>query len=355
MAAGRRLVGAEIRTMRAVQAASHGGPEVLRPVTLPLPAPGPGDVLVRIHASGVCGHDVLARAGWIPLPVPQVLGHEAAGEVVSAGPEVLGLAAGDRVALTPMLPCGRCDSCLGGHSRTCRVRGGLYGEDIPGTYGEFVVANELSAVKLPDSIDYVRGSILGCAVASAVRAVSRGRVRLGETVVVTGATGGVGIHLVQVARAAGARVIAVTGSAAKVPALREAGSDEVVVAGREPFEEEVRRLTGGTGADVVLDNVGPPLYQSCLRSLRTTGRLVLVGNVEPRDVPANLGQLIMREFEVIGTARPGRAELQESIRLVANGRVQPWVDRTFPLEEAAAAHRFMEERGAVGRCVLVVA
>jgi NADPH:quinone reductase-like Zn-dependent oxidoreductase len=176
---------------------------------------------------------------------------------------------------------------------------------------------------------------------------------MGETVVVTGATGGVGIHLVQVARAAGARVIAVTGSASKLAVLREAGSDEVVVTGGEPFEAEVRRLTGGSGADVVLDNVGPPLYRSCLRSLRTTGRMVAVGNVEPREVPANLGQFIWREFELIGTARPGREELLESIGLVASGRVRPWVDRTFPLEEAPAAHALMEERGAVGRCVLV--
>ena len=338
---------------RAIQVSSHGGPDVLRQVMLPVPEPGPGELLVRIHASGVCGHDVLARAGRIPLPVPQVLGHEGAGEVVSVGPGVTGLAVGDRVALTPMLPCGYCNSCLSGQSRTCRVRGGLYGEDIAGTYAEHVLANAYSAVKLPDTIDYVGGSILGCAVGTAVRAVSRGRVRMGETVVVTGATGGVGIHLVQVARAAGARVIAVTGSADKVPALREAGSDEVVVAGREPFEEEVRSLTDGAGADVVLDNVGPPVFRSCLGSLRTTGRLVLVGNVDPTDVPTNLGQMIMREFELIGTARPGRTELQQAIRLVVNGRVRPWVSRTFPLEQASDAHRFMEDRRAVGRCVLV--
>lgn len=339
--------------MRAVQVERHGDPDVLRLVAMPKPEPGPGDVLVRLRASGVCGHDVLARAGRIPLPLPQVLGHEGAGEVVAAGPEVVGLAVGDRVALTPMLPCGRCEPCLAGRARTCRVRGGLYGEEIPGTYGEYVVANELSAVRLPDIIDFIRGSILGCAVASAVRAVNRGRVALGETVVVTGASGGVGIHLVQVARAVGARVIAVTGSAANVAALLEAGAHEVL-AGDQPFESEVRRLTGGSGADVVLDSVGPPLFKSCLASLRTMGRLVAVGNVQPRDVPANLGQVIMREFELIGTARPGRVELQESIRLVANGSVKPWVGRTFQLDQAASAHRLMEERGVVGRLVLEV-
>ncbi len=343
----------EAATMHAVVLAEHGGPERLRSERRPVPEMGPREALVRVRACGVCGHDLLARAGKIPMPVPQVLGHEVAGEVVAVDSEVAGLSVGDRVALTPMMPCGRCEACLNGDSRTCRVRGGLYGEQIPGGYAEYVLANEFSAVRLPEEIDFVSGSILGCAVASALRAVRRGRLRMGETVLVTGATGGVGIHLVQLAKAAGARVIAATASSEKAPALRQAGSDEVVVTAGG-FEAEVRELTRGRGVDVILDNVGAPTLQSCLRALRTTGRLVLIGNVKPLDLPVGLGQLIMKEFELIGTARPGREELRQSIALVETGKVRPWVARTFPLEEAEAAHRHMEERGAVGRCVLVV-
>lgn len=340
-------------TMRAVSLVAHGGPEQLQVQQLAVPEIGSGEVLVRVHACGVCGHDLLARAGQIPMPVPQIPGHEVAGEVVAVDSQVMSLAVGDRVALTPMFPCGRCEVCVSGSSRMCRVRGGLYGERIPGGYAEYVVANDFSAVRLDDQIDYVYGCVLGCAVASALRAVRRGRVRMGETALVTGASGGVGIHLIQLAKVAGARVIAVTASPAKAAALREAGAEHVVVTAGS-FDREVRELTRGFGVDVCLDNVGVPALQSCLRSLRTTGRLVLVGNVVPQELPLGLGQLIMREFELIGTARPGREELTESVALAATGRVRPWVDRTFPLEEADVAHRYMEERRAVGRCVLLV-
>ncbi len=340
--------------MRALILEEPGDPDQLRPGRVPVPEIGERDVLVKVRACGVCGHDVLARAGRIPADTPLVLEHEVAGEVAVAGPRVHILAEGMRVALTPMLPCCSCELCIGGSSRTCRRRGGLYGDGVQGGYAEFIVATEHSAVQLPDSIGLVEGSIIGCAVASALRAVRRGRVALGETVLVTGASGGVGIHLVQLARMAGARVIAVTASEAKVGPLREAGADEVAVQTDDSFDTAVRDLTRGRGADVVLDNVDPSNLVACLRALKTGGRLVLVGNVDPRPLPVFAGQLIMREFELIGTARPGRQELQDSIALVESGRVKPWVDSLFPLDAGGAAHRRMEERHAVGRCVLTV-
>ena len=233
--------------MRAMILSAYGGPEQLKLAQVSRPAAGHGQMLVRVRACGVCGHDLLARQGKLGTPLPQVLGHEIAGDVVEVDSGVDAFRPGDRVTLNQRISCGMCHSCRRGAPNLCVRGGGFYGENISGGYAEYVVATPANAVPLPLEIDYVTGAILSCGIGTGLHAVGRARVRAGEAVVVTGAGGGVGIHAISSARLLGARVIGITGSPEKRQAVHEAGADEVVVAPGGHFAPQVRQLTGGPG------------------------------------------------------------------------------------------------------------
>jgi NADPH:quinone reductase-like Zn-dependent oxidoreductase len=177
-------------------------------------------------------------------------------------------------------------------------------------------------------------------------------VGLGDVVLITGASGGLGLHQIQLAHLCGADVIAVTSSAAKAAALRAAGADEVVLAPDMRFSARVWALTAKQGVSVVLDNVVSTTLGESLRSLGQNGRLVVMGNVDVQAVPVDPGLLIGRRLHVLGSSVCTPRDLREAIALVARGKVKPVIDAVYPFPEAAAAHRRLEERGAFGRLVL---
>lgn len=339
--------------MRVVELSDHGGPEVLVPGTRPVPAPAADQLLVRVGACGVCGHDALARRGLLAAPTGTVLGHEIAGRVESVGAEVPDSWVGRRVALVQRIPCGVCRDCAAGTTARCRQGPGFYGEDLPGGYAEYVVAGPLNAVPLPDSVDDVTGALLSCAVGTGLKALRTAGVTAGDVVVVTGAGGGVGVHTVQVAHHLGATVLAVTGSVDKVEALRAAGAAGVAV---RPDVGELRRLAAGfdrpRGVDVVVETTGAPTFAVAVRSLRPGGRLVLVGNTVPADLPLDPGLVIVKELTVHGSAHATRADLEEVVDLVTRGVVRPVAAQVWPLDQAGAAHTALDRRTLVGRAVL---
>lgn len=335
--------------MRAVVMREFGGPDVLRVEELPVPEPGPGEVLLQIRACGVCFHDVVNRAGHLPrTALPSVIGHELTGTVAGVGALVSGVQTGDRVVCLQRMPCGQCRACRTGQDHLCA--GPMFGEEVPGGYAEYALIRPGSFVPLPESISFSQAGVLTCGVATALHALRRGRVTLGETVLITGASGGIGIHAVQLAQRAGARVLAVTGSDAKSDALRSHGAEPIVSPdGR--FHGAVRRLVP-EGVDCALEITGAPTLGATLRSVRTGGRVVLVGNVAPGDAPINPGLLILKEIDLIAAKANGLDELREAVDLVARGLIRPVLSDTLPLDRAAEAHRLLEGRRATGRVVL---
>jgi D-arabinose 1-dehydrogenase-like Zn-dependent alcohol dehydrogenase len=279
---------------------------------------------------------------------PVVTGHEFAGEIDAVGPGVHAFAVGDRVATTHRPGCGACEACARGDELRCLTSPVSYGHTVDGGYAEQVIAWEASLVRVPAAVDLVEASFLHCTAAVALHALrARAAVRAGETVLVSGAAGGVGIHALQVARLLGARVVALTSSAAKVEALRAAGADEVLeVARGEPFHKRV------PGVDVALELVGAPTFNSSLRALKPGGRLALVGNVTGERVEVNPGLLILRELSVLGASSASRAELAEVLAWAEAGRLRPVVAARLPLAEARAAQARVAAGDAVGRIVL---
>ncbi len=342
--------------MRATVLPRFGDPSVFVCEQVTRPEPRADQFLVRVAACGICGHDLLNRQGAFPLTkLPAVIGHEISGVVEEVGALITRFKRGDRVALNQRQSCGVCQACREGRSNVCREGYGFYGEDLSGGYGDYVVATERNAVHLPDAIDFITGAVLSCAVGTGFHALGRARLKPGDPVLITGAGGGVGLHTVQLARNMDCRVIALTGSDQKAARIRAAGADDVVVSPDMQFHGAVKDLTAGLGVAAVIEITGTPTFASSVRSLRPGGRLVIVGNVQPGNVPFNPAIGILKEIELVGSSHATLDDLVRVTDLVARGRVKPEVAAVFDVADAARGHAVMEAKGAVGRVVLQAA
>jgi acryloyl-coenzyme A reductase len=340
--------------MEAVVLREFGSPKNLVPEQVQDPTTGPGEVLIRVEACGVCYHDVINRRGNLPrTSVPAILGHEAAGEVIAVGPGVEGWSVGDGAATLQRLHCGQCKHCRAGRKSLCRHDTRFFGEEIPGGYAAFMTAPIAGLGRVRSDVDWPVAATACCTSGTAVHVVrTRGKVQQGETVLVTGASGGVGIQALQLARHEGAHIIAVTSSAAKSEALYEIGAHEVIVSPDLNFSRQAREVTGGQGVDVVLEIVGSMTFEQSLRSLAPGGRLVVVGNLETVPVQVNPGLLILKELEILGAYATTEAELAEAFSLIQGGVLRPAVSEILPLRDAWRAHERLEQRGVTGRLVL---
>ncbi len=340
--------------MHAVVLDKAGGPEELHYREVDEPEPGDGEVLVRVRASGVCGRDLIDRRGGFPMmKLPTILGHEFAGEVLAVGAGVEELSVGDRVANLHRPFCGRCPSCLAGEQVDCERAWQSFGHTVDGAYAERLVSHERALVKVPADIPFVQAASVGCTAGVALRALRHdAQLQVGETLVITGASGGVGSAAIQIARHMGARVIAVTSNEKKAEGLRQRGAHDVVVSPEARFHDEVRRLSGG-GADVALELTGSATFSSSLRSLRARGRLALLGNIELDRLQVNPGALILYGYRIVGGHGYTPKDLADCFELIRAGALEMAIDRTLPLEQAADAHRLLAERAVAGRIILL--
>ena len=341
--------------MRALYVKQAGDPPVLEIRDVLIPEAGPRQVLVHVTACGFCHHDRSVMAGLLRRGVAPdvILGHEISGVVETAGSDVTGLKTGDRVVSILTEACGRCDRCDNGREHRCREGQGI-GHGRDGGFAEYVALSEHSLVKLPEGLDPVGAALLACPMGVALQAVREtAQVAPGETVVVTGAGGGLGGHAVQAAAALGARVLAVSSSPEKENALRELGAAEVLEINGLDFAELVMAMTGDEGADVVIDTVGSALFPSTLRSLAQYGRLVLLGEVLGQHISLNPAEIIFRDARLIGASGVSRATVEQAVLMALEGRLRTVVDLEMPLEQATDAYRLVSERRPTGRIVLL--
>lgn len=331
--------------MRAVRYAGPRQPLALEDV--PRREPAAGEVLVRVTAAGMCHTELHFLSGLLDLGVrPMTLGHEVVGRVEAVGAGVPPERLGQRVIVYYYVGCGDCRHCRAGDEQLCPALRAEYGFIADGGYAEYVTVPARNAVPLPDAVSDVDAAPIGCGVTTAVHAARLAELAAGEWAVVYGA-GGVGFGLVQLARARGARVVAVGRSAAKLALARELGAEHVVNAAEEPVSERVRAITGGAGADVVFECVGTAetMAQASL-ALGRRGRLVFIG-YSTDSFTVHPIQLVVFEQRVLGSVGATLQDLHESVDLVARGVVRTVVDRTLPLE------RFQEGIDAMGRGELV--
>lgn len=340
--------------MEAVVLQEFGAASHLAVQSVPDPRPGPGEVLLRVRACGVCYHDVINRRGSLPrTSVPAILGHEVAGEVIELGAGVTTWKVGDRAATLQRLSCGVCPVCIGGRGSLCKRDNRFFGEELSGGYAAQMVAPIAGIGRVPDGMAWAVAATVCCTAGTAVHVVrTRGRVQRGETVLVTGASGGVGLQTVQLARLDGARVIAVTSRPSKVEALYNAGAHEVVLSTELDFAGAVRRLTGQEGVQVAIEIVGSATFAQTIKSMAPGGRVILVGNLESGTIDLNPGLVIVKELEIIGAYATSQSELETALQLTHAGHLTPFVTEVLPLRAAASAHFRLENREVAGRLVL---
>ena len=343
--------------MKAIVVRQPGRLDAMRLETIPDPVAGPKDVTIKVEACGVCFHDVLTRNGTLKAGVkmPCVLGHEISGVVVAVGRDVKRFKEGQRVATAQRYHiCGACRFCRSSRETLCAERKFLGDYGMVGGYAEYVAVEDDNVAVVPDGAPLAEASIAACAIGTALNGIRDvGRVQMGESVLVTGAGGGVGLHAVQLARLAGAFVIAQTTSPGKADLIREMGAHQVVVHKRgEDFSPEVKRLTDGRGVDVLIDNVGTVLFEPMRRSLGTAGRWVLIGQLTGDFVPFNPAQLFLKNQSMLAVTSVTRNQLEDVLAIMGRGEVKPVVTKSLPLEQAAEAHTLVESGRGTGRILL---
>ncbi len=343
--------------MRAMVVTEPGGLDALKLTDVPIPDLRNNDVLIRVEACGVCFHDVVTRNGTMKrgVKMPLIPGHEIAGIVERIGPGVRDFKPGDRVTTVQRRHiCGRCRYCRSGRETSCEEREFMGDMGLNGGYAEFACVEEDNVALVPADIPLDQAAIVACAIGTELNAIRDvANVKPGDKVLITGAGGGLGIHGIQIARASGGFVVGLTTSDDKAQLIKDAGAHEVVLCKRgEDFSAAVKKVTGGEGVDVAIDNVGSAVFQPTRKSLAMGARWIFVGQLTGEFVQINPAQFFMRDISIKSAKSTSRKQLLDSLELVRLGLVKPIVTHALPLESAAEAHRDVESGRSVGRILL---
>jgi len=318
----------------------------------PVPEPGPGEVLIRVRASGLCVSDLHIQDGMIgTVPLPHTPGHEMAGVVERLGPGVSGVAVGQRMVAAIDVICHECRFCKSGRTNLCAklVRVGF---ERDGSHAEYAVIPAENAFPIPDGLPFEQAAIIPDAVACMYNALrNKAQVQPGDRVLVLG-TGGLGMQAIQIAKAMGATVYATSRQDDKLEAALDLGCDGAVNTREQDLRKEIERLTGGEMCDSVLDNIGiETSIEESLMLVRPAGRVIIVGYNEPC-FRANYQNTMKYEKEIIGMRGSSRDDLRDAIALVEQGKVVPYITKTVPLEEINEALGEMRRGSAKGRIVI---
>ena len=341
--------------MRALRIHEHGGLEVLKIEERPEPSAGPGQVLVEIQAAGVNHLDTWVRRG-VPghhFPLPITPGADGAGVIRALGPGVEGLAVGERVAIAPGYSCGRCEACLSGRDHYCRHYG-IYGESADGTDCEYIAVAAASVLPLPAGLSVEAAAAVSLVFLTAWEMLMvKGRVTGADTVLVHAAGSGVSSAAIQIARYAGARVIATASSDEKLAQARALGAQETVNYSDLAWPQAVRALTEKRGCDLIVDHVGAATFAGSLRALAAGGKILCCGASSGPEFSADLRPIFFKNLAIMGSTMGSRGTLPRIYRLVADGVFKAVIDSVLPLAEVAEAHRRLAERSLFGKIVLV--
>ena len=338
--------------MKAIRIHEFGGPEVLRYEDVAEPQPRKDQVLVRVKACAMNHLDIWVRKGLPGVKLPHILGSDVAGEIVEVGGYVTGFKAGQRVLLAPMHFCNHCAKCVAGLQNQC-PEFSVLGNAVDGGNCEFIAIPAVNVIPFPDSLDFNQAASVPLVFLTAWHMlVGRAGICPGQTVLVLGANSGVGIAGIQVAKFFNCQVIATAGDDHKIAKARELGADHVINHYQQKISEEVRKITGKQGVDIVLEHVGPATWEESLRSLKPAGTLVTCGATTGPQVGIDLRFVYSRQLSILGSYMGNMGELREVLKHVFSGRLKPVVDRTFPLKEARAAHEYMEKSSMFGKIVL---
>lgn len=339
--------------MKAAVFHEYGGSEVLRIEDVPTPVPQAGEVLLRVHAAALNHLDVWVRKG-LPheITMPHIGGSDVAGTVEALGPGVTGVHPGARVIVNPSLSCGICEWCRAGEEPLC-IDYKILGEHTNGGFAEFVAVPAANLFPVPKDFALEQAAAAPLPFLTAWRAlVSKGRLRAGQSVLITGASGGVATAGIQIAKHFGATVYALT-TADKVERVRALGADTVYDRTQVDFAKQLKD-TPKRGVDIVLDSVGEAIWPQCVRALTRGGRLVSYGATTGPRASVDIRLLFWKQIEILGSTMSNRSEFEEVMRLVFAGALHPVIDQVMKLADISAAHERLERGEQFGKIVLTL-
>ena len=327
--------------MKAVRIHEDGGPEVLRYEDVEDPEPGPGEVLVELRAASLNHLDIWVRKGLPSVPKPRILGADGAGVVAALGEGVDGFAPGDRVVLNPGIPHGN------------RIT--VVGEHTDGTNCELKTIPAAQLYPLVESLTFEEGAAFPLVFETAYRMlVTKAALGEGEWVLLWGIGGGVALAAFEICRALGARTIVTSSSREKLVRARSLGADVIVNHADDDVVAAVKDATDGRGADVVVETVGEATWERSLSAAAANGRIVVCGATSGHSPPARLHRLWWKQLVVYGSSMGMPSDFEGAYELVRDGKVRIHLDSTFPLAEAAQAHRRLESGAQFGKVVLAI-
>ena len=342
--------------MKAAYLEGHGGNAVVRVGERPLPARGPGQVRLRLHAATLNRVDLYMRdsGAGITHRLPQIMGVDGAGVIDEVDADETQLEVGQRALLHPGVACGRCEFCLRGDDVLC-ARMQILGEQRDGTFAQYVSVPARNVVPLPDGWSFAEGAALGVNHLTAWRMlVTQAQIKPWETVLIFGIGGGVSLAGLQLAKALGARAIVTSRHAGKLERARALGADHAIDSSREDVAKAALAATGGRGVDVVFENVGEAAWPAALKSLVRGGRLVTCGATSGDQPGADLRRLFIRQLKVLGSTMGTVAELHQLLAFCQRHDIRPVIEQSFALNDVHAALNRLESGEQFGKIALVM-
>jgi NADPH:quinone reductase-like Zn-dependent oxidoreductase len=338
--------------MKAVRIHQFGGPEVLTYENVPDPILRKDHVLVRIKACALNHLDLWVRKGLPGVNLPHVLGSDIAGKIVETGECISEFKPGQRVLLAPMHFCNHCSKCVAGLQNQC-PEFTVLGNRVDGGNCELIAIPAVNVIPIPDSLDFNQAASVPLVFLTAWHMlIGRANLKVGETVLVLGASSGVGIAAIQIAKLFHCRVITTAGNETKLEKARGLGADYGIDHYKQKISEEVRKITSKEGVDVVVEHVGAATWDESMKCLKPAGRLVTCGATTGPNASMDLRFVYSRQLSILGSYMGTMGELYDVLGHVFAGRLKPVVDRTFHLKDLRAAHEHMEKSQMFGKIVV---
>ena len=346
-----------MNTMLAAVMREHGDRDVVQLEQVAIPQPAADEARIKVHACALNWLDVGIRRGpaFGEIPLPLTTGCDTSGVIDAVGAEVAGWQVGDEVTLYGLVTCGDCEFCRAGDITICPQHQ-IIGEHSNGGFAEYMVAPARNLIPKPPNLSHIEVAALPVVCMTAWHMlITMARLQAGETVFIPGAGGGVASIGIQIAKHAGATVIASTSTAEKMHKARELGADHVVNYRESDWVEQVISLTGGRGVDVVQDLVGAQTWADSLRTLARGGRMVVCGSHSGRQFELTIPQIYHRQLSILGSNGGTYHELARALELANAGVLRPVIDRVLPLTEIREGHRILEEHDHFGKVVIDIA
>ena len=345
-----------MNTMLAAVIHEHGERDVIEVERVPVPQPAADEVRIKVHACALNWLDVGIRRGpqFGAIPLPLTTGVDISGVVDAVGEDVASWRAGDEVTMYSLVTCGECEFCRAGEITVCPQHK-IIGEHINSGLAEYMLAPARNLIAKPKNLSHVEVAALPVVAGTAWHMlITIARLKAGETVFIPGAGGGVASMGIQIAKYAGATVIASTSTPEKIVKARELGADHVVNYHEADWVEQVVAATGGRGVDVAQDLVGAMTWADSLRTLARNGRMVVCGSHSGKQFDLRIPQIYRRQLSILGANGASYNELRTALELANQGVLRPVIDRVLPLSEIREGHRILEEHDHFGKVVMQI-